>query len=70
MGKILKSSLDFYFGRNQRFCDFRQIYANLRGFRLLHLKISQKFRKDRIETISCRIEVKGCCYISVYFLKY
>ena len=70
MRKILKTSLDFYFRRNRRFCDLRQIYANLRGFRLLHLKISKKFRKDRIETTSCRIEVKGCCYISIYFLKY
>ena len=42
MAKILKSSLDFYFRRNRRFCDLRQIYANLRGFRLLHLKISQR----------------------------
>ena len=38
MGKILKTSVDFYFRRNRRFCDLRQIYANLRGFRLLHLK--------------------------------
>ena len=70
MGKILKTSLDFYFRRNRRFCDLRQIYANLRGFRLLHLKISKKFRKDRIETTSYRIKVEECCYISIYFLKY
>ena len=70
MGKILKTSLDFYFRRNRRFCDLRQIYANLRGFSLFHLKISKKFRKDRIETTSYRIEVEGCCYISIYFLKY
>ena len=70
MGKILRTSLDFYFRRNRRFCDLRQIYANLRGFRLLHLKISKKFRKGRIERTSYRIEVEGCCYISIYFLKY
>ena len=70
MGKILKTPLDFYFRRNRRFCDLRQIYANLRGFRLLHLKISKKFRKDRIKTTSYRIEVEGCCYISIYFWKY
>ena len=70
MGKILKTSLDFYFRRNRRFCDLRQIYANSRGFRLLHLKISKKFRKDRIETSFYIIEVEGCCYISIYFLKY
>ena len=70
MGKILKTSLDFYFRRNRRFCDLRQIYANSRGFRLLHLKISKKFKKDRIETTSYIIEVEGCCYISIYFLKY
>ena len=34
------------------------------------LKISKKFRKDQIETNSYRIEVEGCCYISIYFLKY
>ena len=70
MGKLLKTSLDFYFRRNQRFCDLRQIYANSRGFRLLHLKISKEFRKDRIETNFHIIEEEGCCYISVYFLKY
>ena len=70
MGKILKTSLDFGFRRNRRFCDLKQIYANLRGFRLLHLRISTKFRKDRIETTFYRIEVQVCCYISVYFLKY
>ena len=70
MGKILKTSLDLYFRRNRRFCDLRQIYANSRGFRLLHLKISKKFKKDRIETTSYIIEVEGCCYISIYFLKY
>ena len=70
MGKILKTSLDFYFRRNRRFCDLRQIYANSRGFRLLHLKISKKFEKDQIETTSYIIEVEGCCYISIYFLKY
>ena len=69
MGKTLKTSLDFYFRRNRRFCDLRQIYANLRGFRLLHLKISKKFRKDRIETSFYTIE-DYICYISVYFLKY
>ena len=52
------------------FVKFWQIYANLGGFRLLHLKISKKFRKDRIVTTSYRIEVEGCCYISIYFLKY
>ena len=70
MGKILKTSLDFYFRRNRRFCDLRQIYANSGGFRLLHLKISKKFRKNRTETTFYTIEVEGCCYISVYFLKY
>ena len=70
MGKILKTSLDFSFRRNRRFCGLRQIYANSRGFRLLHLKIFKKLRKDRIETTSYRIEVQGCCYISFYFLKY
>ena len=52
MGKILKTSLDFYFKRNRRFCDLRQIYANSRGFRSLHLKVSEKFKKDQIETTS------------------
>ena len=61
MGKILKTSLDFYFRRNRRFCDLRQIYENSRGFRLLHLKISKKFKKDRIETTFYIIEVEGCC---------
>ena len=70
MGKILKISLDFYFRRNRRFCDLRQIYANSRGFRLLHLKISENFKKDRIKTTSYIIKVEGCCYISIYFLKY
>ena len=70
MGKILKTSLDFYFRRNWRFYDLRQIYANSRCFRLLHLKISKKFRKDPIETTFHIIEVVGSCYISVYFLKY
>ena len=70
MVKMLKTSLDFYFRRNRRFCDLRQIYANSRGFRLLHLKISKKFRKDQIETTFYIIEVAGCCYISVCFLKY
>ena len=70
MGKMLKTSLDFYFRRNRRFCDLRPSYAILRGFSLLHLKISKKFRKDRIKTTSYRIEVEGCCYISIYFLKY
>ena len=69
-GKILKTSLDFYFRRNRRFFDLRQIYANSSGFRLLHFKISKKFRKDRIESTFYTIEVEGCCYISVYFLKY
>ena len=69
-GKSTKTSLDFYFRGNQRFCDLRQIYANLRGFRLLHLKISKKFRKDRIETMFSTIEVQGCCYISIYLLIY
>ena len=44
--------------------------ANSRGFRLLHLKISKKLRKDRIESTFYTIEVEGCCYICVYFLKY
>ena len=70
MGIILRTSLDFYFRRNRRFCDLRQIYANSRGFRLLHLKISKKFRKDRIGKNFYIIEVEGCCYISIYFLKY
>ena len=70
MGKVLRTSLDFYFRRNRRFCDWRQIYANSHGFRLLHFKISKKFRKDRIDTTFYIIEVKGCCYISVSFLKY
>ena len=70
MGKILKTSLDFYFRRNRRFCDLRQIYANSRGFRLLHLRISKNFRKDQIETNSYIIEVEGYCYISIYVLKY
>ena len=70
MGKILKTSLDFYFRRNRRFCDLRPIYANLRGFRLLHLKVPKKFRKDRIEITFCIIEVEGCSYISTYVLKY
>ena len=70
MGKILKTSLDFYFRRNRGFCDLRQIHANSRGFRLLHLKVSKNFRKDRIETNFYIIEVEGCCYISIYFLKY
>ena len=70
MGKILKTSLDFYFRRNRRFCDLRPIYANLRGFRLLPLKTSKKFRKDRIETSFRIIEEEGCCYISIYVLKY
>ena len=70
MGKMLKTSLEFYFRRNRRFCDLRQLYANLRGFRLLHLKISKKFRKGRTETPFYTIEVGGCCCISVYFLKY
>ena len=73
MGKILKTSLDFYFRRNRRFWDLRQIYANSRGFRLLHLKISKRskrFKKGRTETTFYTIEVEGCCYISVYFLKY
>ena len=70
MGKILKTSLDFYFRRNRRFCDLRQIYANSRGFRLLPLKISKKFRKDRIESTFDTTEVEKCCYSSIYFLKY
>ena len=70
MGKLLKTSLDFYFRRIRRFCDLRQIYANLCGFRLLHLKISKKFRKDRIETTFSTIEIEGCCYISIYLLIY
>ena len=72
MGKILKTSLDFYFRRNRRFCDLRQIYANSCGFRLLHLKIFKKLRKDRIETTSNSYisEVQAWFYISVYFLKY
>ena len=70
MGKIVKTSLDFYFRRYRRFCDLRQIYANSRGFRLLHFKISQKFRKDRIESTFYTIEVEGCCHSSVYVLKY
>ena len=70
MGHILKTSLDFSFRSNRRFCGLRQIYANSRGFRLLHLKIFKKLRKDRIETTSYIIEVQGCCYISIYFLKY
>ena len=70
MRKILKASLDFYFRRNRRFCDLRQMYANSRGFRLLHLQISKKFRKDQIETTSYITEIEGCCYIFVYFLKY
>ena len=69
-GKNTKISLDFYFRRNRRFCDLRQIYVNLRDFRLLQLKISKKIRKDRIETTFYIIEVEGCCYISIYFLKY
>ena len=44
---------------------------NLIGFLvLLRLKISKKFRKDRIETTSYRMEVEGRCYISIHFLKY
>ena len=70
MEKILKTSLDFYFRRNRRFCDLRQIYANSRGFRLLNLKISKKFRKDRSKTTFYLIEVEGCCYISICSLKY
>ena len=70
MGKILKTSLDLYFRRNRRFCDLREVYAISRGFRLLHLKISKKFRKSRTEATFYTIEVEGCCYISVYFLKY
>ena len=70
MGKIPKTSLDFYFRRNRRFCDLRQIYANSRDFRLLHLRISKTFRKGQIETNFYTIEVEGCCYNSVYFLKY
>ena len=70
MRKILKTSLDFYFRWNRRFCDWRQIYANPRSFRLPHLKISKKFRKDGIETTFYIIEVEGCCNISIYFLKY
>ena len=70
MEKIVKTSLDFHFRRNRRFCDLRQIYANLRGFRLLHLEISKKFRKDRVESTFYTIEVERCCYSSVYFLKY
>ena len=70
MAKMLKTPLDFYFRRNRRFCDLRQIYANSRGFRLLHLKISKKFGKDRIQTNFYVIEVKRYCYISVYSLKY
>ena len=69
MGKILITSLDFYFRRNRRFCDLRPIYANSRGFRLLHLKISKKFRKDRIKTTVYISEREGCCYISIYVLK-
>ena len=38
--------------------------------RLLHLKISKKFKKDQIEANSYIIEVEGCCYISIYFLIY
>ena len=70
MGKILKTSLDFSLRRNRRFCRLRQIYANSRGFRLLHLKIFKKLRKDRIETTSYISEKQACCYISIYFLKY
>ena len=70
MGKILKTSLDFYFRRDPRFGDLRQIYANSRGFRLLLFNFSKKFRKGRIETNFYIIEVEGCSYISVYFLKY
>ena len=70
MGKILKASLDFYCRTNRRFCDLRQIYSNSRGFRLLHLVISKKFRENRIKTTFYIIEVEGCCYISIYFLKY
>ena len=69
-GKILKTSLDFYFRRNRRFCDLRQIYANSQDFKLLHLEISKKFRKDRIKTGFYIIEAEGCCYISIYFFKY
>ena len=65
MGKILKTSLDFYFRRNRRFCDLRPIYANLRGFRLFHLKISKKFRKDQVESTFCIGEVEGCFEIFV-----
>ena len=70
MGKILKTSLDFYFRRNRRSCDLRQIYANSLGFRLRHFKISKKFSKGRTETTFYTIEVQGRCYISVYVLKY
>jgi len=70
VGKILGASLGFYFRRNRRFCDLRQICANSRGFRLLHLKISKGFKEDRTEATSYIIEVEGCCYISIYFLKY
>ena len=38
--------------------------------RLLHLKISKKFKKDQIEANSYIIEVEVCCYISIYFLIY
>ena len=58
IGKLLKTSLDFYFRRNQRFFDLMQIYANSRGFRLLHLKISKKSRKDGIEKFFYITEVK------------
>ena len=70
MGKILKASLDFYFRRNRRFWDFRPIYSNSLCFRLLRLKISRNFRKDRIETTFCITEEQGCCYIAIYVLKY
>jgi len=70
MGGMRETSLDFCFGGDRRFCDLGRIYAGLRGFGLLHLGISGRFGGDRIETASCRVEVVGCCYISVYFLKY
>ena len=68
MGKILKTSLDFCFRRNRRFYDLRQIYANSRGFRLLHVKISKKFRKGLTEATFYTIEIEGCTLLAELFL--
>ena len=67
MGKILKTSLGFYFRRNRRFCDLRQIYANSRGFKLLHLKISKALLTWREGNPAGRVTLLGGLPSSIVF---